>query len=573
MALSASRIAAFEFLIQFRSIGRNKVRGALLDMNKLTRATQRNQKFTGSAAVTAAAYRRELLAQGRSAVAAQHGYDSMRRSLAKLQAQQAADATRARVANYRNSFVRAGNSRTARGITSVFGQRAGAAATKRLAGLTRGFSAMRGAVAKVIPVIGQLVAVFQLFAGAILRVIGFIARWAKANALIIGGIGLLAVGLAKLADGFTNLTNRIRVASSATDSIKEQTNDLLAIALRSRAPFNTVADLYGRIALNAKGYGVSLAEAAKFTELAVKTAKIGGANPRELEQAFLQLSQGLGSNRLSGDELRSVREQTPALAAAIAEGLGVGIGELKKLGESGALTTKKVVDALISQQRLIDVRFSKVEATFADGTQNIGTSLKFFVGSVLSAMKLGPRWFAFTDRIAKKFSKMAKSSGVVALALRRLPRLFEALGRTGVSRFLTQLGRIGAFFTELPDSIQKAVDFINIFVGALERGATAEEAARQAGTDLDTLKKNSTIINISTAMGAFIDQLLILTNALKTLAGAVDKTVRAFTLLGGVKDLAYSAVTGNNTAAVRGSARIVGAFRGTSRNIKKDDGL
>ncbi|MBO8381579.1 tape measure protein [Pseudomonas aeruginosa] len=49
---------------------------------------------------------------------------------------------------------------------------------------------------------------------------------------------------------------------------------------------------------------------------------------------------------LRGEEFNSVSEQAPALLKAIADGLNVNIGELRKMAAEGQLTADVLVDAL-----------------------------------------------------------------------------------------------------------------------------------------------------------------------------------------------------------------------------------
>jgi tape measure domain-containing protein len=50
---------------------------------------------------------------------------------------------------------------------------------------------------------------------------------------------------------------------------------------------------------------------------------------------MIQLRQALSSGILQGEELRSIREQAPLVAQAIAQEMGVTIGKLKELGAEG----------------------------------------------------------------------------------------------------------------------------------------------------------------------------------------------------------------------------------------------
>lgn len=95
-------------------------------------------------------------------------------------------------------------------------------------------------------------------------------------------------------------------------------------------------------------------------------ARNSGATAQETSNALIQLKQGLASGVLQGEELRSIREQAPLAAQAIAKELGVSIGELKNLASEGKVTTDVVLSAL---GKLQDQQLAKLNAQFKTGAQ------------------------------------------------------------------------------------------------------------------------------------------------------------------------------------------------------------
>lgn len=95
-------------------------------------------------------------------------------------------------------------------------------------------------------------------------------------------------------------------------------------------------------------------------------ARNSGATAQETSNALIQLKQGLASGVLQGEELRSIREQAPLAAQAIAKELGVSIGELKELASQGKVTTDVVLSAL---GKLQDQQVGKLNAQFKTGAQ------------------------------------------------------------------------------------------------------------------------------------------------------------------------------------------------------------
>ena len=142
----------------------------------------------------------------------------------------------------------------------------------------------------------------------------------------------------------------------------------------------------------------SLSSAARMAETLNKALVVGGGTAEENKRALIQLSQGLSSGLLQGDELRSIREQSPYLASVLAEGLnkiddkfiGTTVGDLKELGAQGELTSDVVIRALEAMQDQVDATFSdKAPRTWAQGLTSIQNTIKV-VTAYLQSMEGGP---------------------------------------------------------------------------------------------------------------------------------------------------------------------------------------
>ena len=94
-----------------------------------------------------------------------------------------------------------------------------------------------------------------------------------------------------------------------------------------------------------RGTGIGLKQLEVLFVGISNAARLSGAGTQEAQAALLQLKQGLASGVLQGDELRSVLEQLPAFAQAIAQQLGTSVGNLRKLGSEGKITSEIVFNA------------------------------------------------------------------------------------------------------------------------------------------------------------------------------------------------------------------------------------
>ena len=176
--------------------------------------------------------------------------------------------------------------------------------------------------------------------------------------------GLSFKGLAESVNTIQDVENRLRALSEeGTDTAAVQ-DRLNQIARETRSSFKGTADLYTRLLLSSKELGKSQEDLFKFTERVNKAIILSGASAKESNAALIQLSQGLASGTLRGDELRSVLEQLPAVADIIAKGLGATRGELRQLGEDGKISAEAIFDAFETLgESEIDDKFGKTITT------------------------------------------------------------------------------------------------------------------------------------------------------------------------------------------------------------------
>lgn len=152
------------------------------------------------------------------------------------------------------------------------------------------------------------------------------------------------------ADAVTQLQNQLRLATGSARAAQQAYAALYDIAQRSRVSFTDLGGTFAAIARASGELGLNQQRLLAVTEAIGNAMTVSGGSAASMQAALVQLSQGLASGTLRGEELNSVMEQTPRLARAIADGLGISIGELRKWGEEGRLSAEAVIKALESQQ-------------------------------------------------------------------------------------------------------------------------------------------------------------------------------------------------------------------------------
>lgn len=197
----------------------------------------------------------------------------------------------------------------------------------------------------------------------------------KAGSLITRFKGLLA-GIAggvvvnqlkQLADQYTNIQNRLRLTTTDQANLNAVFNELQNVSTRTRSSLEANVELYSRMSQAAKDLGLSQSDVLQFTESLNQAIKISGATAGEAEAGIRQLSQGLASGALRGDELNSVLENLPAVADVIAKSLGVTRGELRQMGADGKITADTIVTAFAEARTELADKFAKTAPTAAEG--------------------------------------------------------------------------------------------------------------------------------------------------------------------------------------------------------------
>ena len=171
------------------------------------------------------------------------------------------------------------------------------------------------------------------------------------------------VAIAKLADDARMLAARVQVAAGIIEAVTQAMRELEAISIRTRSSIEANADVFTRLNQSILQMGGTQRDTLQLTELLGKGIAASGAKGQEAEAAMRQFGQAMGTGKLSGDELNSMMENSQYLMQKLAQGLGVPIGALKKLGADGKLTADVLLKAFEKMSTQIDEDFGKLPPT------------------------------------------------------------------------------------------------------------------------------------------------------------------------------------------------------------------
>lgn len=187
-----------------------------------------------------------------------------------------------------------------------------------------------------------------------------------------GALGRLVAGFVTLAgvvkligaaDEINTLNARLKIATSSTEEFQRAQVALFELSQRTRSSLGETVTLYSRIAQATKDAGVGQETLLQVVETINQAVQLSGASTQAAEAALVQLGQGLASGTLRGEELNSILEQTPALADAIAKGMGITRGELRQYGQDGKISAEQVIKALQKQKDIVAEQFAQLPLT------------------------------------------------------------------------------------------------------------------------------------------------------------------------------------------------------------------
>lgn len=201
----------------------------------------------------------------------------------------------------------------------------------------------------------------------------------KALAGYMAGLATVNAAIGQI-DAYTGLQNRLKLVTKDQTELNKATEDTFRIAQNTYSAWDSVLQVYQRFSDSAKTLNLTMDDTARLTETVSKAVAISGASASAADAALVQFGQALASGTLRGEELNSVMEQTPALAKAIAQGMGITVGELRTVAAEGKITSQEIVKALRNVESDVDALFGRTDITISQSLTLLNNEITKFVG-------------------------------------------------------------------------------------------------------------------------------------------------------------------------------------------------
>ena len=186
------------------------------------------------------------------------------------------------------------------------------------------------------------------------------------KSLVGGYLGLQGLrSVLNLSDTITATTARLDMMNDGLQTTAELNSMIWQSAQRARGAYAGTASFVAQLGNLAGNAFSSNAEIVAFAEQINKQIALSGTSTAGASAAILQLTQGLSSGALRGEELNSVLEQTPMIAKTIADYMGVTTGEMRELASQGAVTAEVVKNAMFAAADETNAKFDQMPYTWS----------------------------------------------------------------------------------------------------------------------------------------------------------------------------------------------------------------
>ena len=351
-------------------------------------------------------------------------------------------------------------------------------------------------------------------------------------------------------DELMQTTSRLNMMNDGLQSTEDLVNMAYISAQDARGEFGAMASVIARFGNNAKDAFSSTEEVVQFAGLVQKQMTIAGASTQEASNAMLQLSQGLGSGVLRGDELNSIFEQAPNLIQNIADYLNVPIGKIREMAADGELSADIVKNAIFAATDEINANFDSMPMTWGQvwtSMQNTATMAFQPVLQKINDIANSEQFQVFT-------TNAINAMAFIAGAILQVFDLMAAVGQFMADNWsiispiiFTVVGALAAYAAYM--GIVKAIEIISAGIKIALAVASFAHAAATGAEASATAVATAAQYGLNTALLACPLTWIIL--AIIALIAVVIAVANHIANMGGTATTAFGVITGGVNVVIQ----------------------
>lgn len=220
-----------------------------------------------------------------------------------------------------------------------------------------------------------------------------------------------AINIVKQADAFNVLNVRIKTATKDTGDYVDVQRELFRITQQNGAQFAVTVSLFQGLARSAPELQATNKEILTLVNTVEQLGVISGASQAAQRAGLLQFSQGLAGGVFRAEEFNSILENLPELANRLAKGMGLTVGQLRKMVIDGKLLSKDVFDALLKQSEEISEEFQGIPDSVERSTTTLSNSFANMLTQMDKATETTSKLAQFLKGVSTSFDEIAINLG------------------------------------------------------------------------------------------------------------------------------------------------------------------
>lgn len=290
------------------------------------------------------------------------------------------------------------------------------------------------------------------------------------------GISVGATELLEMADSYKTLEAKIRLATGEGVNFINGFNGVKEIADATFTSIEDTGELFARISRAGKEMNLAQQDVLSVTKTINEAIQLSGGSAESNQAAITQLIQGLQSGVVRGEEFNSIMEQSPRLARAMADGLGVTLGQLRAMAAEGKLTSEVVINSVQSQGEAIQSEFDQMPLTIANSLTQLKNNFLGFVGDIDKQLNSSGGVSSIIQQMATSLDEIDPATvDAVKEAFTQLGEVAQILA-TSVFTVTDNLGDVWNAFDgttaagEKVGLLTKIVQELSIFIGHISDG-------------------------------------------------------------------------------------------------------
>ena len=189
-----------------------------------------------------------------------------------------------------------------------------------------------------------------------------LSKFKSIAATVAGTMG--AKKIMEMSDQIANTRARLNFIVDDGGSVADLEAKIRASAQRSRAAYQTTADMVAKLGMQAGDAFGNNNELIAFAESLNKSFAIAGADAQAIDSVMYNLTQALASGVLRGQDLNAVFSNAPNIIQNIADYLDVPIGKVRDMAAEGTLTADVVKNAMFAAVDDINAQFATMPTTW-----------------------------------------------------------------------------------------------------------------------------------------------------------------------------------------------------------------